>query len=250
MYSLPVEVVQLVLERPAEQPGARDLDLLADAVLGDDPDLLVAGDVGDVARDRQAALEVAVVAGGAHDLGVDELVQVVLDLDDAGAQRLAELRAPRARRPGAWRIVSVRSSSSSWRYLPKLSTGSPLSRSRGSPRRTMGRTLMTREYTQQTARSREGRGGRCRACRGRLDRAAGRGLVLGRGRVLERGGGRRRVRARVGGRRPRRRPTARPRPASPGSRPAAPRPGCSPARRASGWRRSSRWPPAGRTDPP
>ena len=50
--------------------------------------------------------------------------------------------------PGAWRIESVRSSSSSWRYLPKLSTGSPLSRRRGSPRRTMGRTLMGGEYTQ------------------------------------------------------------------------------------------------------
>ena len=39
-------------------------------------------------------------------------------------------------------MVSVRSSSSSWRYLPKLSTGSPLSRRRGSPRVTMGRTVM------------------------------------------------------------------------------------------------------------
>ena len=32
-------------------------------------------------------------------------------------------------------------------YFPKLSTGSPRSRSRGSPRVTMGRTLMAREYT-------------------------------------------------------------------------------------------------------
>ena len=49
--------------------------------------------------------------------------------------------------PGAWRMESVRSSSSSWRYLPKLSTGRPLSRRRGSPSSTMGRTLMAARYT-------------------------------------------------------------------------------------------------------
>src|SRR5690349_8553826 len=75
---LAVQVVQLVLERAAQQPGARDLDLLADAVLRDDPDLLLPGHVRDVARDRQAALEVAVVTGGPDDLGVDQLVEVVL----------------------------------------------------------------------------------------------------------------------------------------------------------------------------
>src|SRR4051794_28743427 len=48
--------------------------------------------------------------------------------------------------PGAARIVCARSSSSSWRYLPKLETGSPLRRSRGSPSSTMGRTLMSRVY--------------------------------------------------------------------------------------------------------
>ena len=60
---LAVEVVELVLERPAEQPGPGDLDLLAVPVLGHDPDLLAPRDVGVVARQRQAALEVAVVAG-------------------------------------------------------------------------------------------------------------------------------------------------------------------------------------------
>ena len=59
---LAVEVIELVLERATEQPGSRDLDLLAVTVLRDDPDLLAPRDVGDVARDRQAALEVAVVA--------------------------------------------------------------------------------------------------------------------------------------------------------------------------------------------
>ena len=76
----------------AEQPRSRDLDLLPAAVLGDDPDLLAAGDVGDVARDREAALEVAVVALGADDPRVDQLVELALDLDDAGLQRFAELR--------------------------------------------------------------------------------------------------------------------------------------------------------------
>ena len=80
-----------MLERAAEQPRSRDLDLPAVAVLGDDPDLLAAGDVGDVARDREAALEVAVVAVGADDLRVDQLVERVPDLDHAGLQRLAEL---------------------------------------------------------------------------------------------------------------------------------------------------------------
>ena len=52
---LAVEVVELVLERPAEQPGPGDLDLPPEPVLGDHPDPLAAGDVGDVAGDRQAA---------------------------------------------------------------------------------------------------------------------------------------------------------------------------------------------------
>ena len=99
---LAVEVVELVLERPPQQSGARDLDLLAVAVLGDDPDLLVAGHVRDVARDRQAALEVPVVAGRPDDPRVDQLVELALDLDHAGLQRLAELRR---REPDAGRIA-------------------------------------------------------------------------------------------------------------------------------------------------
>src|SRR5690349_11762104 len=88
---LAVEVVELVLERAAEEPGACDLDLLADPVLGHDPDLLLPGHVRDVPGDREAALEVTVVAGGPDDLRVDELVQVVLDLDDARAEWLPQL---------------------------------------------------------------------------------------------------------------------------------------------------------------
>ena len=88
---LALQMVELVLERPTEQPGPGDLDFLAMAVLGDDPDLLAAGDVRDVARDRQTALEVAVVAGRPNDARVDQLVQLVLDLDDAGLQGLTEL---------------------------------------------------------------------------------------------------------------------------------------------------------------
>ena len=40
---------------------------------------------------RQAALEVVVVAGAAHDPRVDELVQLALDLDHAGLERHAQL---------------------------------------------------------------------------------------------------------------------------------------------------------------
>src|SRR4051794_8897768 len=88
---LALEVVELMLQRAAEEPRACNLDLLAHPVLRNDPDLLVAGHVRHVAGDRQAALEVAVVARRADDLGVYELVEVALDLDDAGPHRLAQL---------------------------------------------------------------------------------------------------------------------------------------------------------------
>src|SRR5690348_16357926 len=57
---LPVEMIELVLQRASEQAGPGDLDLLAPAVLGHDPDLLPARDVCHIARDRQAPLEVTV----------------------------------------------------------------------------------------------------------------------------------------------------------------------------------------------
>src|SRR4029079_19726816 len=93
---LAVEAVALELERPPEQPGPGDLDLLAEAVLGDDPDSLAAGHVGDVARDREAAFEMAAVALGLDDARVDQLVELTFDLDDAGLHRLAELRGGQA----------------------------------------------------------------------------------------------------------------------------------------------------------
>ena len=145
---------------PTPEPARpRDLELPADPVLGNDPDLLVARHVGDVAGDREAALEVAVVAVGADDLRVDELEQAVSTstTQAAAARRAAARRAPR---PGASRMVSVRSSSSSWRNLPKLSTVSPFSRRRGSPSMTMGRTLMTREVCEWPSRPGPGRGRR------------------------------------------------------------------------------------------
>src|SRR5262245_34438484 len=89
---LPGEVIELVLERASEQAGAGDLDLLADPVLGDDPDLLLAGDVGDVAGDREAALEVPVLPVRADDPRVDQLVELAIDLDDTDLQSLSELR--------------------------------------------------------------------------------------------------------------------------------------------------------------
>ena len=157
MYSLPSRWSSSCWSARPSRPEPATLTFLPVPVLGDDPDLLVARDVRDVARDREAALEVAVVAVGAHDLRVDELVELVLDLDrrTRGAARRAG--APRGRRRARARIVSVRSSSSSWRDLPKLSTVSPFSRSRGSPSMTMGRTLMAAEYRRRPRPARRGR---------------------------------------------------------------------------------------------
>src|ERR1035437_9496110 len=79
--------------------------------------------------------------------------------------------------PGAARTVCFRSSNNSCRYLLKLSTVSPLSRSRGSPSKTIGRTLIAREYTDRPiCGTRPGWGG-----------AKGGSLLHGLG--IERGGG-------------------------------------------------------------
>jgi hypothetical protein len=61
-------------------------------VLGDDPDLLAASDPGDVARDRQATLEVAVVSLALDQARVHELVDVAANFYDGDLQRHADLR--------------------------------------------------------------------------------------------------------------------------------------------------------------
>ena len=108
---LAVEVVELVLERAGQEAAAGDLDLPAEAVLGHDPDLLAARHVGDVAGDRQAALEVAVVAVERTMRGLmsswswpsTSMTQAWSATPTCGAAGPT---------PGASRIVSVRSSSS------------------------------------------------------------------------------------------------------------------------------------------
>ena len=89
---LALQVVELVLQGTPEQARAADLVLAAGAVLGDDPDMLAARDVGDKAGNGEAALQVAVVALGPHDAGVDELEEPVPHLDDGDVEGLAELR--------------------------------------------------------------------------------------------------------------------------------------------------------------
>ncbi len=66
------------------------------AVLGDDPHLLASGHIRDVSGDREATLEVVVVARRADDARVDELVQVALDLDHARLEGHAQLRRGQA----------------------------------------------------------------------------------------------------------------------------------------------------------
>src|ERR1700690_2186106 len=89
---LPLQMIQLVLERQAEKAGARDLELLPDPVLGDHPDLLLPRDIGHVARDREAAFQVAVFAVAADDPRVYQLEEAILHLDHRDVQRFADLR--------------------------------------------------------------------------------------------------------------------------------------------------------------
>ncbi len=93
---LALEVVELVLHGARQQARAHRLDALAVAVLGFDPDLLLALHVGHVAGHGEAALEVVALARGADDDGVDQLVELALDLDDTDLQGLADLRCRQA----------------------------------------------------------------------------------------------------------------------------------------------------------
>ncbi len=120
-----------MLEGATEEARARDLDARGRAGSARRPRPSRGAHVRHVARDREAALEVAVVARRPDDPRVHELVELALDLDHAGPRRPRRAGAPRARPRARARIVSVRSSSSSWRYLPKLSTGSPLAGAAG-----------------------------------------------------------------------------------------------------------------------
>ena len=150
MYSLPSRWSSSCCERPAEQPGAGDLDLPAAAVLGDDPDLLPPGHVGHVAGDGEAASRVPVVAVERTILGVDQLVQLALDLDRrrrAGPRRAAARPAPRRGRGASVCRPGRRAARGG--TCRSCRRARPFSRSRGSPRRTIGRTLMGREYTQR-----------------------------------------------------------------------------------------------------
>src|SRR5690348_16277568 len=90
------QMVELVLHCPRQQALATDLDLAAVPVLSDDPDLLLARDIRDVAWDREAAFQVIVLTRRADDLWVDQLVQLTFDFDNARLQGNAELRSSEA----------------------------------------------------------------------------------------------------------------------------------------------------------
>src|SRR4051794_27932316 len=89
---LAVEVVDLVLQRARQQTVAVDLDLPSVPVLCDHPHLFAPRDPGDVARDRQTTLEIAVVALALNQTRIDELMDVAADFDDGDLQRNAHLR--------------------------------------------------------------------------------------------------------------------------------------------------------------
>jgi hypothetical protein len=78
------------------------------AILGHHPHLLAAGDVGNVTGDREAALQVAVVALAALQARVDQLVDAATDFDDGHLQRHAHLRRRQAdTRRGTHRLGQV-----------------------------------------------------------------------------------------------------------------------------------------------
>ena len=140
-----------MLERATEEPGPGDLDLLARGGSGRRPRPARGGSrrrrsPGSTGspRGRGRRPSARTIRGftSSWSWPSTSMTQACSASPSCGAARPT---------PGASRIVWARSSSSSWRYLPKLSTGLPLSRRRGSPRRTMGRTLMAAEYRRATA---------------------------------------------------------------------------------------------------
>src|SRR5688500_6569075 len=81
-----------MLKGTGKEPAAGNLDLLAVPILGDDPDLLAPRHVGVVAGQREAALEIVLVAARPDDPGIHQLVELVADLDDTGLQGDPHLR--------------------------------------------------------------------------------------------------------------------------------------------------------------
>src|SRR5450759_3181000 len=93
-------MVDLVLHRPRYQAAPRHLDLAALPVLCNDPNPLAPGYVSDVTGDGEAALELAVVPVASDDPRVDELVELVIDFDNACSHRHADLRCGQSRTRG------------------------------------------------------------------------------------------------------------------------------------------------------
>src|ERR1700682_1810092 len=87
-----VDVVDLMLEAARQQAVGPHTDVLAGPVLGLDHHPLVALDLTDVAGDGEAALVADLLALGADDLGVDEGMEMVLDLADDNSQQHPYLR--------------------------------------------------------------------------------------------------------------------------------------------------------------
>src|ERR1035437_5587583 len=86
-----VEVIDLMLDGAGEQPVALDADLLAVAVQPPGHDTVAALHLADQSGDGEAALIPRLLALAAHHLGVGELVDLVVDLEDDDAQRHAHL---------------------------------------------------------------------------------------------------------------------------------------------------------------
>ena len=139
---LAVEVVELVLEGPAEQTAAGDLESRGRGGPGRRPRPSRGG-----SRRRRSRA----ATGSPRGRVSSPLERTIRGLTSSYRCDWTSITQARSGSPswgaarptpGASRIVSARSSSRWWRSLPKLSTGSPRRRSRGSPRSTMGWTLM------------------------------------------------------------------------------------------------------------
>ena len=84
-------MIEFVLHGARQEPVFAELVGAARAILRLNPDALLARNLGNVARNRKAALKVRLIAGIAHNARVYQLVGLPLCLDNGNVERFAKL---------------------------------------------------------------------------------------------------------------------------------------------------------------